>query len=121
MVWRKRLVDAAAFRAVIAEAGAEMILHGHDHTFGSEIIAGPGGPVPVIGVPSASAGHHGRHPVSHYQLYGSEMACNGRRHEHPARGFDAASGGFPDVGSYELGRATAETPGTNRPPGSCRN
>src|SRR3546814_8385881 len=35
MVWRKRLVDASAFRAVIAEAGAEMILHDHrseEHT-----------------------------------------------------------------------------------------
>src|SRR3546814_14710570 len=67
VAWRKRLVDAEAFRRVIAEAGAELILHGHDHTFGSEVIEGPGGPVPVVGVPSASAGKEGRHPVSHYQ------------------------------------------------------
>ena len=49
--WRKRLVDAAAFRQVIAEVGAELVLHGHDHTFGSETLPGPGGPVPVVGVP----------------------------------------------------------------------
>src|SRR3546814_8605639 len=62
VAWRKRLVDAEAFRRVIAEAGAELILHGHDHTFVSEVIEGPGGPVPVVGVPSASAGTEGRTP-----------------------------------------------------------
>jgi 3',5'-cyclic AMP phosphodiesterase CpdA len=102
VVWRKRLVDAEAFRQVIAEAGAELILHGHDHTFGSETLPGPGGPVPVIGVPSASAGRDGRHPVSHYQLYGIERAGNGWRIEVTARGFDAASGGFREIRSYSL-------------------
>ncbi|HMA13998.1 MAG: metallophosphoesterase family protein [Bacteroidota bacterium] len=103
VVWRKRLVDAQAFRAVIADAGAELILHGHDHTFGSETIPGPGGPVPVVGVPSASAGRGGgRHPIAHYQLYRIEKAGNTWRIEVAARGFDAASGAFGEVRSYAI-------------------
>jgi 3',5'-cyclic AMP phosphodiesterase CpdA len=102
VAWRKRLVDAAAFRKVIAEAGAELILHGHDHTFGRETLPGPGGPVPVIGVPSASAGHDGRHPVAHYHLYGIEKGGNGWRIEVTARGFDPLSGAFREIDSYAL-------------------
>lgn len=102
LAWRKRLVDAAAFRQVIAEAGAELILHGHDHSFSSEMVPGPGGPVPVLGVPSASAGDGGRHPVSHYQLYGIEKAGNGWRIEVTARGFDPLSGAFREIRSYAI-------------------
>ncbi|HEY9536084.1 MAG TPA: metallophosphoesterase [Kiloniellaceae bacterium] len=102
VAWRKRLVDAEAFRRVIAEAGAELILHGHDHTFGSEVIEGPGGPVPVVGVPSASAGKEGRHPVSHYQLYDIAKDGNGWRIGVTARGYDPAVGGFREIRSYAL-------------------
>jgi 3',5'-cyclic AMP phosphodiesterase CpdA len=51
----KILTDAAAFRAVIAKHGAELILHGHDHKRSRLAIPGPHGDVPLIGVPSASA------------------------------------------------------------------
>jgi 3',5'-cyclic AMP phosphodiesterase CpdA len=100
--WRKRLTDAAAFRRVIEAAGAELILHGHDHTFGSGRIESPGGSVPVMGVPSASAGHDGRKPMAHYQLYGIETVGNGWRIGVTARGFDPASGGFRETRSYTL-------------------
>ncbi|MGD1880647.1 MAG: metallophosphoesterase family protein [Kiloniellaceae bacterium] len=100
---RKRLVDAAPFRQVIAESGAEMVLHGHDHSFGAERIAGPGGgEVPVIGVPSASARRDSKHPVAHYQLYGIEKTGNGWRVEVAARGFDPASGRFGEARRYIL-------------------
>ena len=103
VVWRKRLVDAAPFRRMIAESGAEMVLHGHDHTFGAERIAGPGGgEVPVIGVPSASAGRDSKHPVAHYQLYGIEQTGNGWRVDVTARGFDPASGRFRETRRYAL-------------------
>src|SRR3546814_6436948 len=78
------------------------MLHGHDHTFGSEVIEGPGGPVPVVGVPSASAGKEGRHPVSHYQLYDIAKDGNGWRIGVTARGYDPAVGGFREIRSYAL-------------------
>ncbi|HYN38458.1 MAG TPA: metallophosphoesterase, partial [Rhodospirillales bacterium] len=50
----KQLTDAEGFRAVISEHGAELILHGHEHRFCYVELPGPGGRVPVFGVPSAS-------------------------------------------------------------------
>lgn len=53
--WAARLVGADRFRAVIKKTGAELILHGHTHRPSVMEIVGPNGPVPVVGVPSASA------------------------------------------------------------------
>ncbi len=49
------LSDARRFERLIAKHGAELIIHGHNHRHSVVHIAGPGGPVPVIGVASASA------------------------------------------------------------------
>jgi len=74
---RDRLVDSAAFRAVIAEVGAELVLHGHTHRAGLGKLPTPSGAVPVIGVPSASAkvDHHGK-GHGQYHLYCIERDGN---------------------------------------------
>lgn len=54
VAWHSRLTDAAAFMRLIAACGAELVLHGHLHRDSREELAGPRGPVPVIGVTSAS-------------------------------------------------------------------
>jgi 3',5'-cyclic AMP phosphodiesterase CpdA len=99
---RKRLIDAAPFRQVIAECGAELVLHGHDHTFGREIIEGRDGPVPVLGIPSASAAASGKKPLAHYQLYSIAKGGNGWNVEVMARGYDPARGRFIETRSYSL-------------------
>jgi 3',5'-cyclic AMP phosphodiesterase CpdA len=65
----KRLVDAAAFRDAIATAGAELVIHGHDHLRSLDYIDGPRARVPVIGVPSASAAFGKDHDPAGYNLY----------------------------------------------------
>jgi 3',5'-cyclic AMP phosphodiesterase CpdA len=65
----KRLIDAAAFREAIATAGAELVIHGHDHRGSLAWIDGPRGRVPVIGVPSASAAFGTDHDAAGYNLY----------------------------------------------------
>jgi 3',5'-cyclic AMP phosphodiesterase CpdA len=52
---RKRLLDAAALQAVVARHGAELVLHGHTHRRSRGRLTGPGGPVPVFGISSATA------------------------------------------------------------------
>lgn len=105
---RKRLIDAEPFRKVIADHGAELVLHGHDHTFGKQTIDGPEGPVPVLGVPSASAASSGKKPQAHYQLYTIGQAhTNGQdgkrwRIDVTARGFDPAGGRFSETRRYSL-------------------
>lgn len=51
----RNLTDAARFEAMIGRVGADLIVHGHNHVGSIAHIAGPLGPVPVIGAPSASA------------------------------------------------------------------
>lgn len=67
--WHKRLVGGTRFRAAIAEAGAELVLHGHTHRASVAHIPGPRGPVAVIGVPSASAVPDGHHEGARYNLF----------------------------------------------------
>lgn len=50
--WRKRLTDRSELAAVIARAGAELVLHGHTHRADLSWIATPRGRVPVIGAPA---------------------------------------------------------------------
>jgi 3',5'-cyclic AMP phosphodiesterase CpdA len=52
--WKSRLLQAEAFRTVIAEVGAELLLHGHTHRSTTHWLQGPTSPVPVIGVQAAS-------------------------------------------------------------------
>ena len=52
----RNLTDAARFEAMIGRAGAELVLHGHNHVGSVAFLVGPDGErVPVIGAPSASA------------------------------------------------------------------
>ena len=68
VTWHRRLTDSAAFRAVLARQGAELVLHGHAHRTTMQRLKTPVGEAPVIGVPSASAlGRAGR--GARYHLY----------------------------------------------------
>jgi 3',5'-cyclic AMP phosphodiesterase CpdA len=65
----KRLTDAAVLRQAIAAAGAELVIHGHDHIHALAWLAGNGARVPAIGVPSASAMTGTKHHGAAYNLY----------------------------------------------------
>ncbi len=67
--WYKRLIGGTRFRSAIQAAGAELVLHGHNHRAGIRMISGHGAPVPVVGVPSASAQPDGRHEGARYNLF----------------------------------------------------
>lgn len=66
----KALRDAAALEQVLAEEGAELVLHGHNHRRMLTYRASVTGAIPVIGVPSASAGRaHRGEPLARYHLF----------------------------------------------------
>jgi len=88
--WHKRLVDAEALKRVIAEHGAELVLHGHDHRAMLNWLEGPGGThVPAVGVPSASAAPGVAKQAAAYNLYVIEGAPGAWRCEMIARGVTA--------------------------------
>jgi 3',5'-cyclic AMP phosphodiesterase CpdA len=80
---RTGLWGANLFRRVIAEVGAEMILHGHTHRSTIHAIAGPRTDVPVIGVAAAGSAQSDRpsDDPARYNLFriermGDSWTCN---------------------------------------------
>jgi 3',5'-cyclic AMP phosphodiesterase CpdA len=65
----KRLIDGPLLRAVLAEHGAELVLHGHNHEQQLMWLNGPKGRVPAVGVPSASAIISTHDEPAAYNLY----------------------------------------------------
>jgi len=66
---RKALTDAAALRDVIAEHGAELLLHGHNHLHQVTPLETRFGTAHAVGVPSASLGVAGHHTPAAWYLY----------------------------------------------------
>ncbi len=52
--WPRALHDAGAFREILREKGAELILHGHNHRAMATRLESRTGPIAIVGAPSAS-------------------------------------------------------------------
>lgn len=102
----KRLVDGATFRNAIAQAGAELVLHGHTHRRSLIWLKGPQAPVPVIGVSSASAVPGHRDDAAAYNLYRISGEAGDWSCEVVTRGFRT---GDDQIG--ELDRRALSAPG----------
>ena len=98
----KRLVDGPDFCAVLARHGAELVIHGHDHARSLIELKGPRGPIPVVGVPSASEAPPGEHDPAGYNLYVVEGEAGGWRCEAISRGLSAGGDTVAEVGRTEL-------------------
>ena len=66
---RKALWDAGEFKEILRRQGAELVLHGHNHTHMFHTTPGPEAEIPVYGVPSASMRHDASKPAAHYYLF----------------------------------------------------
>jgi 3',5'-cyclic AMP phosphodiesterase CpdA len=98
----KRLTDDAAFRHVLAEHGAELVLHGHSHVHSLIWLEGPRGRIPVVGVPSASASPQADIDPAAYNLYRITHEAGGWRCEAIRRGLFAGAAGILELGRQEL-------------------
>jgi 3',5'-cyclic AMP phosphodiesterase CpdA len=95
---QRNLRDRAALAAVLARAGAELVIHGHDHDDQRAALAGPGGrAIPVIGGGSASytgsAARRARYNL--YEIEGGAITWVTRAH-------DEASDTFREVRREKL-------------------
>ena len=99
---RKQLRDGKGFREVIGDAGAELVLHGHNHRFDQGEVTTPLGPAPVIGVPSASAWpRHGMKPAA-YHIYRIGVTPDGWTIRMDVRRFDRRTLRFAADGGQTL-------------------
>lgn len=94
------LRDHEAFATVIAEGGADLIVHGHEHRDMTETLAGPAGaPVPVRGVVSGTYFHDKPERTARYRIY--EIA-GGQIRAEQVRVWNREHGRFEaDVGTGE--------------------
>ncbi|MGN6488298.1 MAG: metallophosphoesterase family protein [Devosia sp.] len=76
---RLGLYGAKLFRRAVAEAGAELVLHGHTHKSSIYSIPGPQGDVPVVGVAAAGAAQAetGGHDPARYNLFNIQRLGTG--------------------------------------------
>lgn len=65
----KRMLGIRRFAATISSGGAELVIHGHTHLNTVYWLKGPSGPVPVVGISSASQGPGGHKPTAAYNLF----------------------------------------------------
>jgi 3',5'-cyclic AMP phosphodiesterase CpdA len=80
----RNLRDRDAFAQVLARAGADLVLHGHDHEDQRAELPGPDGrPIPVIGAGSASyaGGPERRARYSVYEFEGRSITWVSRVHD----------------------------------------
>jgi len=98
------LRDAAQLERVLAEHGAELILHGHKHSDEHIDFAWKRGGIPIVGIASGSAGRVHRHePLGRYNLLSIAQGENGVRIECVTRGIDPTGTSVQQIGRKVLG------------------
>lgn len=85
--WHKRLTDADALIDVLKKRGTELVLHGHEHTHSTMWFDGPGGRIPALGIPAASAVDDGDHDPAAYHLLKIDREDGNWRCDLSTRGF----------------------------------
>ena len=100
--YMKRLVDAPMLRAIIAEHGCELMLHGHDHKHATHWLDGPHGRIPAVGVPSASAILEGDDDPAAYNLFSIGGEPGAWQCEMMSRGLRAGHNGVVELTRHWL-------------------
>jgi 3',5'-cyclic AMP phosphodiesterase CpdA len=100
--YMKRLTDGPLFRALIAEHGAELVLHGHNHEQQLVWLEGPQGRIPSVGVPSASAIVSTHDEPAAYNLYSIGGAPGVWTCEMTVRGFSFGREGITQLKREKL-------------------
>jgi 3',5'-cyclic AMP phosphodiesterase CpdA len=93
----KRLVDAAALVQVLAQHGADLVLHGHDHVHSLQWLEGLRGRIAMVGVPSSSASSDGRDDPAGYNLYRIERTAGSWSCEAVTRGGQPGHDGIAEL------------------------
>jgi 3',5'-cyclic AMP phosphodiesterase CpdA len=88
------LRDHEGFAQVIATAGADLVVHGHEHQDLSEMLTGPHGDVPVRGIASGTYEHNRPDRTARYRIF--EIA-NGKIARDSVRVWSRSEGRFTDA------------------------
>jgi 3',5'-cyclic AMP phosphodiesterase CpdA len=104
---RKALRDRAAFCAVLAQSGAELVLSGHHHVTRLDGLPGPAGPIPSFGVPAALASQ-ARPEWAAWHLHRIETAEKSWQLTTLLRRYNSAHNLFEPAGEWRFALARQE-------------
>jgi 3',5'-cyclic AMP phosphodiesterase CpdA len=108
--WSRALRDAAELEQVLAMHGAELILHGHNHTNMVAVHRLGERRVPVVGIASASIGRpYKNEPLGRYNLLHIALTDAGHRIEVVGRGVAEPGGAVVELERHWLDVATPAT------------
>jgi 3',5'-cyclic AMP phosphodiesterase CpdA len=99
---RKALTDAAALSDVLRMEGAEVVLHGHNHSQTFNKLATQSGPVPVHGVPSASSTGYHSQALAEWHRYSVDRSKGTWRTVVDVRRFNPVQNAFGTVRQFAL-------------------
>lgn len=96
------LVDVRGFAAALRRHGAELVLHGHNHSASVAFLEGPdGAAIPVVGAPSASMAR-GRQRAAYHLFRLAPRPGGGVAIEARSRGLIAGTHEIGDLGPLKL-------------------
>lgn len=94
----RALADAEALAAVLKRAGAELVLHGHNHRDMLNWADGSAAHIPVVGIASGSAAvPHKGEPLGRYNIISVSPVARGWSIEVTGRGLLASDGGVVEI------------------------
>lgn len=94
----RALKDAVELAGVLSHAGAELVLHGHNHRDMLNWGDGPNGKIPVLGIASGSAGRrHRDEPMARYNLVRVRRVDEAWAIEVTGRGLISPTGGVVEI------------------------
>jgi 3',5'-cyclic AMP phosphodiesterase CpdA len=99
--YMKRLIDAPMLRAILAEHGCELLLHGHNHEHKVHWLDGRQR-IPAVGVPSASAILAGDDDPAAYNLFSIGGGPGAWQCEMISRGLRAGHNGVTELTRHRL-------------------
>ncbi|MCA9321263.1 MAG: metallophosphoesterase, partial [Planctomycetes bacterium] len=99
--WRKRLTDRVELERVLADAGVELLLHGHAHRPSRTTMVLGDRRIPVLGVPALSESVPGHRRGGSYNRMRIERDGQGWKLRISERRFDPESGDF-SAGATEV-------------------
>lgn len=100
---RRGLEDAETLSAVLAQHGAELVLHGHNHRDMMAWHPSAGGAIPIVGIASGSAAiAHKREPTARYTIFNIGHEGGRLRIFKRTRGLDAAGTSVVELSRCEL-------------------
>jgi 3',5'-cyclic AMP phosphodiesterase CpdA len=100
----RALTDAPLLTQALAQHGAELVLHGHNHVDMLDWLEAGGRRIPVVGVASASVGRpHGKEPLGRYNLYRITPHAGAHRIEMLKRGLARPDGPVVEIERTRIG------------------